>query len=480
MVVLVNLGSASASEIVAGCLQDSKRAIILGEKTFGKGSVQSIILLLDADGSALRLTTAKYYTPSHKVIHEEGITPDIIVPLTEEQERDIQLKHAPGGFRASTRRTASECSAPATRSSTAPWTCSKASRSSPNAPPRRRSGIAKAEKMAAEVSRASRSAFSRPSHLQPCPSWPSKPRVTRPARRSFTRAASCPTSSPRKSSLHAEYGGVVPELAAREHLRNLMPVARTALREAVRHRRPTRRRGRHARPGSAQRADGRLQSGAGGGLCSAAALSRHSPPRSPPLLALDQRPAARSPISRRFQPNVSLIVSGGHTLLVHVRAELDHRLLGSTVDDAAGECFDKVGKLIGLPYPAGPEIDRLAEGGNPKAFDFPRPMIDDPNDDFSFSGLEDLRALFPARPSRPARRPAARARPLRQRPGGHRGRARGQDHPRGQAARASAASRPPAASPATARSARGSPPPASASASPCCWPRTPSAPTTPP
>jgi carboxyl-terminal processing protease len=95
MVVLVNLGSASASEIVAGCLKDSKRAIILGEKTFGKGSVQSIIPL--TDGSALRLTTAKYYTPSHKVIHEEGITPDIVVPLTDEQERDIQLKQAPGG-----------------------------------------------------------------------------------------------------------------------------------------------------------------------------------------------------------------------------------------------------------------------------------------------------------------------------------------------------------------------------------------------
>jgi carboxyl-terminal processing protease len=100
MVVLANLGSASASEIVAGCLQDSKRAIVLGEKTFGKGSVQSIIPLAPMpDGTpALRLTTAKYYTPSHKVIHEEGITPDIIVPLTDEQDYDIRRKHAPGGI----------------------------------------------------------------------------------------------------------------------------------------------------------------------------------------------------------------------------------------------------------------------------------------------------------------------------------------------------------------------------------------------
>jgi N6-L-threonylcarbamoyladenine synthase len=187
--------------------------------------------------------------------------------------------------------------------------------------------------------------------------------------------------------LHAEYGGVVPELAAREHLRNLMPVARMALHQASV---PTD----QLDAVAATRGPG-LPSALMVGLKAAQAMAfvlRR------PFLGIHHHEAhlyspwlkGQPPVAdfTHFQPSLSLIVSGGHTLLVHVRAELEHHLLGSTVDDAAGECFDKVGKLIGLPYPAGPEIDRLAEGGNPKAFDFPRPMMDEPNDDFSFSGLK--------------------------------------------------------------------------------------------
>ena len=190
-----------------------------------------------------------------------------------------------------------------------------------------------------------------------------------------------------QTRLHAEYGGVVPELAAREHLRNLMPVARMALHEASV---PTD----QLDAVAATRGPG-LPSALMVGLKAAQAMAfvlrrpfvgihHHEAHLYSPWLK-GQPPVADF---THFQPSLSLIVSGGHTLLVHVRAELDHHLLGSTVDDAAGECFDKVGKLIGLPYPAGPEIDRLAEGGNPRAYDFPRPMIDDPNDDFSFSGLK--------------------------------------------------------------------------------------------
>jgi N6-L-threonylcarbamoyladenine synthase len=189
--------------------------------------------------------------------------------------------------------------------------------------------------------------------------------------------------------LHAEYGGVVPELAAREHLRNLIPVVQTALREAG------------VQPVQLDAVAATQGPGlpmallVGFKAAQAIAFTLRKP-----FVGINHHEAhlyspwianvggALAADFTAFQPNVSLIVSGGHTMLVKVESELKHRVLGSTVDDAAGECFDKTGKLMGLPYPAGPEIDRLAEQGNPKAYDFPRPLLNDPGDDFSFSGLK--------------------------------------------------------------------------------------------
>jgi N6-L-threonylcarbamoyladenine synthase len=87
-------------------------------------------------------------------------------------------------------------------------------------------------------------------------------------------------------------------------------------------------------------------------------------------------------------PMISLVVSGGHTILALVTGIGQHRILGQTIDDAAGEAFDKVAKLLGLGYPGGPEIDKLAKRGNPEAIAFPRSMLDDPSYNFSFSGLK--------------------------------------------------------------------------------------------
>ena len=205
------------------------------------------------------------------------------------------------------------------------------------------------------------------------------------------RVLSNPVSS--QIELHAEYGGVVPELAAREHLRNLMPVTRTALEEA----------------GVASAKLDAVAATQGPGLPNAllvglkAAQSLAFALRKP-FLGINHHEAhlyspwiTGEPLTAdfsSFQPNVSLVVSGGHTMLVHVKSELNHEVLGSTIDDAAGECFDKVAKLIGLAYPGGPEIDRLAAEGNPRAFDFPRPMLRDANDDFSFSGLKTAARYF--------------------------------------------------------------------------------------
>lgn len=188
-------------------------------------------------------------------------------------------------------------------------------------------------------------------------------------------------------NMHAEYGGVVPELAAREHLRNLIPVAQSAFQAADI-------RIDEVQAVAATQGPG-LPNALMVGLKAAEAfafvteksfigINHHEAHLYSPWITGSPAQAEFD----RFEPNVSLIVSGGHTMLVHVQSELQHQVLGSTMDDAAGECFDKSGKLLGLAYPAGPIIDRLAEQGNAAAFQFPRPLRNEDNHDFSFSGLK--------------------------------------------------------------------------------------------
>lgn len=181
--------------------------------------------------------------------------------------------------------------------------------------------------------------------------------------------------------LHAAYGGVVPELASRDHIRRVLPLTRHVIAAAdcepadldlVAYTRG---------PGLA----GALLVGAGVAVALAAALDR-------PALGIHHleghllSPFLDSP-SPRF-PFVALLVSGGHTQLMAVQGVGQYRLLGETADDAAGEAFDKSAQLLGLGYPGGPALSRLAQTGDPTAFALPRPMLRKPDLDFSFAGLK--------------------------------------------------------------------------------------------
>ena len=182
-------------------------------------------------------------------------------------------------------------------------------------------------------------------------------------------------------ALHAEYGGVVPELASRDHVRKLLPLIRQTLAEAGLSVSDLDGVAYTAGPGLV----GALLVGAGVARSLAWALDlpavgvHHMEGHLLAPLMEDDPPAA---------PFVALLVSGGHTQLVAVDAIGSYRLLGETLDDAAGEAFDKTAKMMGLPYPGGPQLARLAEGGTPGVFRFARPMTDRPGLDFSFSGLK--------------------------------------------------------------------------------------------
>ena len=181
--------------------------------------------------------------------------------------------------------------------------------------------------------------------------------------------------------LHAEYGGVVPELASRDHVRKLLPMVDRALKEAG------------TTPGDL----GGIAYTAGPGLVGAllvgACLARSLAFAwgIPALGVHHMEGHLLAPMLEEPRPDfpfLALLVSGGHTLLVEVQGVGRYRTLGESIDDAAGEAFDKVAKLLKLPYPGGPALAKLAEKGRSGVFHLPRPMTDRPGLDFSFSGLK--------------------------------------------------------------------------------------------
>ena len=179
--------------------------------------------------------------------------------------------------------------------------------------------------------------------------------------------------------IHREFGGVVPELASRNHSLNLRPLIETALENAQLKIQDISAFAATSGPG--------LASSLLVGNTTAKSLSVAT---GTPFISVNHMEGhLLSPFieQKKLSSNLALIVSGGHTLLIHMKDFGDYHLLGSTRDDAAGEAYDKVGKMLGLPYPGGPEIEKQARNGSPTAFSFPRSMIKN-GLDFSFSGLK--------------------------------------------------------------------------------------------
>ncbi len=181
--------------------------------------------------------------------------------------------------------------------------------------------------------------------------------------------------------MHQAYGGVVPELASRDHIRRVLPLTQQVLAEAGLRTSDLEVIAYTRGPGLA----GALLVGAGVACALAAALQR-------PVLGVHHLEGhLLSPFLSQDPPEfpfVALLVSGGHTQLMWVEGLGRYQILGETIDDAAGEAFDKSAKLMGLPYPGGPALSQLAADGDPQAFKLPRPLLHSPNLDFSFAGLK--------------------------------------------------------------------------------------------
>lgn len=182
-------------------------------------------------------------------------------------------------------------------------------------------------------------------------------------------------------ALHAEYGGVVPELASRDHVARINPLIREVLAKANLQSEQLTGVAYTAGPGLV----GALMVG---GAVAAGIAAAHNLPLIPVHHMEGHLLAPMLEAERPRFPFMALLVSGGHTLLVAVRGIGDYEILGESLDDAVGEAFDKTAKMMGLPYPGGPHLAKLAQQGKPGRYKFPRPMTDRPGLDFSFSGLK--------------------------------------------------------------------------------------------
>lgn len=181
--------------------------------------------------------------------------------------------------------------------------------------------------------------------------------------------------------MHAQYGGVVPELASRDHIKRIVPLVRLVLEKADMKLSDLSAIAYTAGPGLI----GALLAGA----MEAGALAYGLGISSVPVHHMEGHLLAPMLEDEKIQfPFVALLISGGHTMLIKVEKPGQYELLGQSVDDAAGEAFDKTAKLLGIPYPGGPGLEKLAAKGKSGIFNFPRPMIKNPNCDFSFAGLK--------------------------------------------------------------------------------------------
>lgn len=181
--------------------------------------------------------------------------------------------------------------------------------------------------------------------------------------------------------VHQEWGGVVPELASRDHIRKILPLVEATLNEA------------NMTPAEIDGVAYTRGPGLIGALMVGASVARSlSYGWHVPALGVHHMEAHLMAVMLEEQkpeyPFVALLISGGHTMLVEVKGLGQYTLLGESIDDAVGEAFDKTAKLLGLPYPGGPHLAKLAESGNCNRFQFPRPMLKHKNCDFSFSGLK--------------------------------------------------------------------------------------------